>query len=239
MLAKMLKRSFGAIKPLSEQRHAPDPELSRIIEKMMKVDLSARYQTIEDVIDDLENSRCERRSAPPPGCDIRRSDEDEAIDFDKVQLFLPREHEEEPKETPKTQTKAEPLTESAQLRAEESAEAFEIPVAPPKQVLCVETQSEIQDVFRKSLSKMGYRVFLVGDAERAAERYRETIPDAVIFDTDGLGSEAVDAFLDMHDKAQKDGHPWPRSSFSAPGNSRSASNFPPTTASSSSSSRSR
>ncbi len=136
------------------------------------------------------------------------SDEDEAIDFNKVQLFLPREHEEEPKETPKTQTKAEPLTESApKLRAEESAEAFEIPVAPPKQVLCVESQSKIQEVFRKSLSKMGYRVSLVGDAGRAAERYRETIPDVVIFDTDGLGSEAVGAFLDMHDKARKDGHP--------------------------------
>src|SRR5206468_11668757 len=33
MLAKMLKRSFYAIKPLSEQRVAPPPELARIIEK--------------------------------------------------------------------------------------------------------------------------------------------------------------------------------------------------------------
>ena len=40
-LAKMLKRSFGAIKPLSEQRHAPSEELTRIIEKMMRMDLKA------------------------------------------------------------------------------------------------------------------------------------------------------------------------------------------------------
>ena len=37
---------------------------------------------------------------------------------------------------------------------------------------------------------MGYRVLLVGDAERAAERYREAPTDAVIFDTDGHGPEA-------------------------------------------------
>ena len=52
---------------------------------------------------------------------------------------------------------------------------------------------------------MGYRVILVGDPEVAAERYRESTPDAVIFDIDGLGPEAVDAFLDMHDKAREDG----------------------------------
>ena len=39
MLEKMLKRSFGAIKPLSDHPYAPDEELSRIIEKMMKVEL--------------------------------------------------------------------------------------------------------------------------------------------------------------------------------------------------------
>src|SRR5262249_52408368 len=54
MLQKMLKRSFGAIKPLSEQRYAPDPELCRIVEKMMKVELKARYQRIEAVIAELD-----------------------------------------------------------------------------------------------------------------------------------------------------------------------------------------
>ena len=54
LLAKMLKRSFGAIKPLGEQRHAPPEELTRIIEKMMKIDLKARYQTMDEVVADLE-----------------------------------------------------------------------------------------------------------------------------------------------------------------------------------------
>lgn len=46
----------------------------------------------------------------------------------------------------------------------------------------------------------------MGDPELAAERYREQPPDAVIFDADGLGETAVDAFLDMHEKAHEDGH---------------------------------
>ena len=53
---------------------------------------------------------------------------------------------------------------------------------------------------------MGYRVLLVADAERAAERYRESPPDGVLFDADGLGPDALDAFLDMHEKAHEDGH---------------------------------
>ena len=71
----------------------------------------------------------------------------------------------------------------------------------------VEAQAEVQDVLRKNLTRMGYRVLLVGGAERAAERYRESPTDAVIFDADGLGSETLEALTDMHEKAHEDGHP--------------------------------
>jgi len=72
----------------------------------------------------------------------------------------------------------------------------------------VESQSDIQDALRKNLSRMGYRVFLVGDPERAAERYREAPTDAVIYDIDGLGPEALPALVDMYDKAEEEGnHP--------------------------------
>ncbi len=194
MLQKMLKRSFGAIKPLREHRYAPDDELTRIIEKMMKVDLDARYPRIEDVIEDLE--RFASRKAIGGIADVPQSsesDDDAPIDFTKVKLFLPRAPEEEV--VPSTKKEADA--------------AFGIKVAQPKQVLCVESQGEIREVFRKSLSKMGYQVYLVGDAGRAAERCRETSPDAVIFDADGLGLEAVGAFLDMHGKARQAGHPLP------------------------------
>ena len=78
---------------------------------------------------------------------------------------------------------------------------------PLESVLCVEAQDEIQDVLRQDAQPDGLpRVLVVRDAERAAERYRESPVDAVIFDTDGQGEEAIDAFVDMHEKAHEDGH---------------------------------
>ena len=61
----------------------------------------------------------------------------------------------------------------------------------PKNVLCVEAQADVQDAFRKTLSRMGYRVFLVADPRARGERYTETTPDAVIFDLDGLGASVL------------------------------------------------
>ena len=58
---------------------------------------------------------------------------------------------------------------------------------------------------RKSLTNWGYRALLVADAERAAERFRESPVDAVIFDTDGQDAESIEAFLDMHEKAHEEG----------------------------------
>ena len=62
---------------------------------------------------------------------------------------------------------------------------------------------------RKTLTGMGYRALLVADAERAAERYRESPVDAVIFDTDGQGAESIDA---LHRHARE----GPRGRASAP-----------------------
>lgn len=92
-LKKMLKRSFGAIKPLSEQRHAPPEELAAIIERMMKVDLKLRYQTIDEVIVDLEafREKLAERDAAGGGAvvetiDDSDSDDDVPIDFDSLRV---------------------------------------------------------------------------------------------------------------------------------------------------------
>ena len=177
MLAKMLKRSFGAIKPLSEHNYAPDPALSEIVEKMMKMDLKARYQTVDEVVADLEAYEA-RLKSPSLAAPAKETDE---LSGD---IFVTRSDEEEAQ-----------------------APVFATKAVPHRNVLCVEAQSEIQDAFRKTLSKMGYRVLLVSDAELGAERFREQTPDAVIFDTDGLGPAALEAFIDMHEKAHEDGHP--------------------------------
>jgi serine/threonine protein kinase len=192
MLRKMLKRSFGAIKPIADHRYAPDEELCRIIERMMKIDLKARYQTMDEVAADLERYQLawEAGEVEPIGGPGEHELEEE------VESFFSAADAKGPADSD--------LAEGDQLGSSEAEPALaKAPAA--KHVLCVESQDEIQDALRKNLSSMGYRVLLVADAERAAERYREAPTEAVIFDVDGQGAESIDAFLDMHEKAHDDG----------------------------------
>ncbi|MFO0959141.1 MAG: protein kinase [Isosphaeraceae bacterium] len=181
-IAKMLKRSFSAIKPLSDVANPPPEEITRIVERMMKVELQARYGRIEQVIKDLEAYQ--------------------------ASLGAPAE---KPKPKPEATAGSGPAQAAPPARpgaTNDDAElaGFEVRAVRPPKVLFVENQAEVQDIFRKTFAKLGYRVILVGDAERAAERYREQTPDAVVFDADGQGEEGVQAFLDMHEKAHEDGH---------------------------------
>jgi serine/threonine protein kinase len=191
-LKKMLKRSFGIIKPISEHRYAPHGPLAQIIEKMMRMDLKARYQNMRQVVVDLEEYQA---SVDPAAAEVRE---------------FARKYEAPPVEEPEAE--AEPLPVD-QLLTEERSEVFdpaqhEVRSLEMRSLLCVESQTEIQDALRKNLSRMGYRVMLFGDAERAAERYLEAPTDAVIFDADGLGPEGIDSLVAMHEKAEEEGHPF-------------------------------
>ena len=182
-LAKMLKRSFGAIKPLSEQRHAPDPRLSAIIEKMMKMDLKARYQNMDAVVADIDaflasEAEAQVAAAAPPATAPDRPPMAPAESFDPDAGFDGDIFE---------------------------AGAFEVAAVAPKRLLCVEFQPMIQEAFRKTLAGMGYRVLLVGHIEFALERFREKAPDALVFDCDGFGPEAIDVLLEIHDLAREEG----------------------------------
>jgi serine/threonine protein kinase len=186
MLRKMLKRSFGAIKPINEHRYAPDEELSRVIEKMMKIELKARYQSMEELVPDLERyqTMVEAAKSDAPRTTVR--DEDAAF---IESLFMVTEI---------------PKAEVVDHAGNAPPAHHDAKPTPTKTVLCVEAQTEIQDALRKQISAMGYRVILVSDAERAAEMYQESPADVVLFDTDGQGEESIDAFIDMHDAAHQE-----------------------------------
>jgi len=235
-LKKMLKRGINSIKPLSEQRHAPDPELTAIIEKMMKVDLRLRYNSMNQVVEDLEHYM-ERKSArdlglPEPvktkakpkvsnvGAPAQVEEEPFLADYADLRAAArpevaaasvepPKPKDYYPEAGPQQEVHAEEedyLIGSAPELGTEPLPSFEVKVIVPKRLLCVEVQEEVQTAFRKTLTKMGYRVLLVADPERAAERYRESLPDAVLFDADGLGADALASFIDMHVKAHENGH---------------------------------
>ncbi len=65
-LQKMLKRSFGAIRPISEMPNAPPPALAAIIEKMMTIDLKKRYSNMDAVVADLLAFQDAPHAAPAP-----------------------------------------------------------------------------------------------------------------------------------------------------------------------------
>jgi hypothetical protein len=191
-LKKMLKRSFGVIKPISEHRYPPAEQLGHIIEKMMKMELRARYQNMHEVVTDLEEFQA---SIDPAVAEARA---------------FGRRYEQQV-EAEEEQAQEEAMADETEPPAEESSEVFvadqhEVKAVTALNVLCLEAQSEIQDALRKNLSRMGFRVLLMSDPERASERYLEAPTDAVIVDVDGLGTEAIDALVEMHDKAEEDGH---------------------------------
>ena len=76
MLRKMLKRSFGAIKPINEHRYAPEEELGGIIEKMMKIDLKIRYQTMEGSSPSSSDTRPIPRPPRRRGVEQKRAEEE-------------------------------------------------------------------------------------------------------------------------------------------------------------------
>jgi eukaryotic-like serine/threonine-protein kinase len=223
-LKKMLKRGINSIKPLSEQRHAPDPDLTQIIEKMMKVDLKQRYNSMVQVVEDLDTylERLAFKAAgyePPPKPKAKpagEEDEPEGEEFEAEYSDLrakPQSYEDgyeaaSPGHDHASEDEEFVIDSVAEPEPERepAAPSFEVKAFAPKKLLCVEVQEDVQTAFRKTLSKMGYRVLLLSDPERAAERYRESQPDAVLFDADGLGANSIDAFLDMHKKAHEDGH---------------------------------
>ncbi len=183
----------------------PHPDLTRIIEKMMKVDLKSRYQLMSEVHNELVEFQTAAARSLGRQCAPQRTRRRSRMSSTSIRSFrieIPS----------RSQSPRSGRCRNRKPRGEAASEAepdhldFEIKAIQQKHILCVETQSEIQDAFRKSLSKLGYRVILVSDAERAAERYRETTPEAVIFDVDGFGDEGLNAFVDMHDKAHEDEH---------------------------------
>src|SRR5205807_26049 len=124
------------------------PELTKIIEKMMKVDLKQRYNSMDEVVRDLDLYL--------ENLAVRNSD------LESPRTIGPRTTSNLPDD--------EGYVEETETETDESfrPDGFEVKAFVPKKLLCVEVQEEVQSAFRKFLSKLGYRVLLVADPERAA-----------------------------------------------------------------------
>lgn len=200
-LEKMLKRPFNSIKPIEEQRRAPDEALCKIIDKMMKMDLKGRYQSMHAVVTDLLAYQ-DNQAGPKTAAPLAEIDLDDVLarpDPAKSAVVEASSFEDHDDDPDQPSADAGGPGESG---SEFQVPSFEVKAVQQRRILCVEAQSEIQDALRKNLSQMGFRVLIMGDPESAAERFAESEIDAVIFDCDGLGADSIDSLLDMRDTAQ-------------------------------------
>lgn len=204
-LQKMLKRSFHAIKPLIEHRMAPSPEVCAIIEKMMFMDLKARYQSMAEVISDLE------AYVAKIGV-LATQDEEEAIVIEEEEkalsqaddntimaTFFGRSSVDDKKKVEEDHDDSFdlPTLESEDAEAQVDSAGGEVKAFVQPRVLCIEVQEEIRNAFRKSFDKLGYRTLLFGDPEGAAERFKEMPADVLVFDADGLGAEGIENLREL------------------------------------------
>ena len=70
--------------------------------------------------------------------------------------------------------------------------------AEQKAVMVVESDVEMQNVFREAFKKAGYRVLVISDPERALERIKDDAPaDVVIFNAQSIGPQALESFNEL------------------------------------------
>lgn len=223
-LVKMLRRSFGAIKPLRDQRHGNEvPEdLAEIVERMMKVDLRQRYQSMAEVVHELEAYEARLggdalKSSPSPSDDQEAVSKDlgalasQELDYRSIFVNPPAFESKSPTKPvqdddvlptaePEDEGSAhsDPEGDSGEIRAlGPEMTGGEISAFVQRKVLCVEAQEVIREVFRKQFEKHGYRVLLFSDSEQALDRYKAMTIDLVVFDADGLPSGALEDFREI------------------------------------------
>jgi len=71
------------------------------------------------------------------------------------------------------------------------------PVGPQPSVMIVESNSQMQHIFREGLKRAGYRVLLTIDPGRAHDRFRQEVPavaDCVVLNAQEIGHSALETF---------------------------------------------
>jgi len=89
------------------------------------------------------------------------------------------------------QTPAQLIDAIRQAKAELLGEPLDNAV--PKTIFVVELNTKLQDAFRDKLKKMGYRVLISIDANRARERFLQQPFDALIVDARTAGDDGINA----------------------------------------------
>ncbi|NOY40468.1 MAG: protein kinase [Planctomycetes bacterium] len=77
------------------------------------------------------------------------------------------------------------------------------PEGQPRKIMVVESDTKMQDLFRKLFKKRGYRVLVTSDPERLFQRFYEDnkTADVLLLSTGRIGAQAVQAFNRLGEEA--------------------------------------
>lgn len=94
----------------------------------------------------------------------------------------------------------EPIEQADEKKGQDSGIGSAIYLAKSRStlgtIMVIEANPDLQNIFREKLKKQGYRVLVFGDMKRAVDRFRNnnSVADCVVFSTNRIGEDAIDAF---------------------------------------------
>jgi serine/threonine-protein kinase len=94
---------------------------------------------------------------------------------------------------------AEGPSDESDAASDDSLPTLSPPAAPTYSVMVVESDAQMQDVFRKGFKRAGYRVLVISDPARALNRFRQdaTAADCVVVNAQQIGQPALQMFNEL------------------------------------------
>ena len=91
---------------------------------------------------------------------------------------------------------AEGPSEESDAAADDALPTLSLPAGPKRSVMVVESDAQMQDVFRKGFKRAGYRVLVISDPARALNRFRQDTlaADCVVVNAQQIGQPALEMF---------------------------------------------
>ena len=77
------------------------------------------------------------------------------------------------------------------------------PPQAKRSVMIVESNASMQDIFREGFKKVGYRVLIISDPDRALARFRQdaAVADSLLINAQQIGNRAVEVFNELSERS--------------------------------------
>ena len=174
---RLTKQRFLDVVPIQQLEPSVPACVAAVVNKAMSFDPSKRYQTTAALLSDLAAAEVKLLEPPQAGTDKPSA--------------APAGGS-----APNAAVESPPVAAAAPAAAASPESKFAIMVA--------ESNQKMQDVLRDGLKRVGYRVLVTGDPQRAVTRLRQdsAVADCLLFSAQELAESALEAFNSMGDDSR-------------------------------------